>query len=94
MSSASIPEWRIKETAHLNRLTALAREVWPDAAEVSVQRGLGGSDPYTAFARVDGDVLLDIAAPNELALEALEAALWVLRRRRVILVNDLEERAR
>lgn len=68
------------DDARIERLTALARKVWHHEEEqpVTVERGLRGCDPATAFVRTGNGIALDIAAPNDRALEALEAALLVL----------------
>lgn len=68
------------DDARIERLTALARKVWHHEEEqpVTVERGLRGCDPATAFVRTGNGIVLDIAAPNDRALDALEAALRVL----------------
>lgn len=70
----------MSDDARIKRLTELARRVWNHEEEqpVTVQRGLGGCDPATTYVRTANGVVLDIAAPNDRALDALEAALLVL----------------
>lgn len=68
------------QDARIRRLGELARKLWHHDEEqpVTVERGLRGCDPATAFVRTANGVVLDIAAPNDRALDALEAALLVL----------------
>ena len=70
----------MSDEERIARLTALARRVWDNEEEANpvVSLGLRGCDPHAAYVVNDTGVVLTIAAPNDRALDALEAALLVL----------------
>lgn len=68
------------DEARIARLAELARRIWNNEEETNpaVSLGLRGCDPNAAYVVNDTGVVLTIAAPNDRALDALEAALQVL----------------
>jgi hypothetical protein len=70
----------VSEDERIARLRELARRVWPDASHVEIEtwNATLSVDGY-ALVRLDGgEVVLDVDAPSNRCLAALEAALIVL----------------
>ncbi len=58
-------------------LIGLVKRAYPGHSHYEVGNGMRGCDPYCAFVRVDGDVMLDIVGDSR-ALAALELVLRYL----------------